>query len=181
MVDERASERTGRLTRRPAADAAGSPGRRRGVAGQVSIDGIRPRFSGRKGRWLLVVLLLIGVVGCGGRRLHPVRGKVVYKEDETPLRGGLVVFEPVDPAAKVSASGPIQADGTFRLGTEKEGDGAPEGKYRVLVEPPRQPNRDERKPPTPLIHPRFRKLDTSGLEYTVVPGPNEFNIKVERP
>jgi hypothetical protein len=126
------------------------------------------------------VPLLIGVAGCGGRRLYPVRGKVVY-QDQTPLTGGLVVFEPVDPTVKVSTCGPIRADGTYELGTEKAGDGAPEGKYRVLVEPPRQPNRDARKPPPPLIHPRFRKFETSGLEYTVVPGKNEFNIVVEKP
>jgi hypothetical protein len=126
------------------------------------------------------VLLLIGVAGCGGRRLYPVRGKVVYK-DETPLRGGLVVFEAVDPAAKVSASGPIQADGTFRLGTDKEGDGAVAGRHRVLVVPPLPPKLEERNPPPPPIHPRFRNFDTSKLEFTVVPGKNEFKIVVEKP
>ena len=89
MADERGWNRARKLTRHPAAPTPVAPGLRRG------------------GRRLLVVLLLIGVAGCGGRRLYPVRGKVVYK-DETPLRGGLVVFEAVDPAAKVSASGPIQ-------------------------------------------------------------------------
>jgi hypothetical protein len=125
------------------------------------------------------VLLLIGVAGCGGRRLHPVRGKVVYK-DQTPLTGGLVVFEAVDPAARVSADGPIQADGTFRLRTDQAGDGAVAGRHRVLVVPPVPPKLQERNPPTP-IHPRFQHFDTSELEFTVVPGPNEFTIVVEKP
>jgi hypothetical protein len=179
MADERASNRTEQITQHPAAQAAGSPGRRRGVRRQVPGPCAGPWFSARTKRWPLVVLLLIGVAGCGGRRLYPVQGKVVF-QDGTPLTGGLVVFEAVDPAAKVCASGPIRDDGTFRLGTDKEGDGAVAGRHRVLVVPPVPPKLQERNPPTP-IHPRFQHFDTSKLEFTVVPGPNEFTIVVEKP
>jgi hypothetical protein len=129
---------------------------------------------------LLTIVLLIGVSGCRGPRLYPVRGKVVYK-DGSPLSGGMVVFETAEGDAKVSAVGPIRADGTFELGTYRARDGALAGKYRVLVEPPLPPKLEERNPPPPPIHPRFRKFDTSQLEFIVGPDHVDFTIVVEKP
>ena len=42
----------------------------------------------------LAGLFLAGVVGCGNPNIHPVEGKVLFK-DGTPLTEGTVVFEPV--------------------------------------------------------------------------------------
>jgi hypothetical protein len=80
--------------------------------------------------WLL---LLLGAVGCGGG-LYPVRGKVTYK-DGTPLTKGLVVFESSTRTPPITARGDIRADGSYELSTFKPADGAPAGKYRVLVSP----------------------------------------------
>src|SRR5262245_13341051 len=96
------------------------------------------------GRWLwaaAAVLALASAPGCGGNRTYPVQGRVVFKDgaDIRPLVGGLVVFEPLDPGGKDSARGEILPDGTFRLGTYKEADGAPPGRYRALVTPPTPP------------------------------------------
>jgi hypothetical protein len=109
-----------------------------------------------------------------------VKGRVVFKGDGTPLPGGMVVFEPVDANNKVSVRGQIQSDGTFRLGTYKDDDGAPEGKYRASVVPPVQYLLE--RPPPPLFHPRFQDAKTSGLEFTVTRGGNnDFTIEVTKP
>src|SRR5260370_23831932 len=81
----------------------------------------------------VLFLLVAGMSGCSSG-LYPVKGKVVFK-DGTPLKGGIVVFESLD-HDRVMARGDIGSDGTFSLSTNKPGDGALPGKYRVLVSPP---------------------------------------------
>jgi len=127
-----------------------------------------------------LALLLAAAAGCGARSTYPVRGKVVFK-DGTPLTGGLVVFRPVDTQLQVSARGDIHPDGTFVLGTYREGDGAVPGKYQAAITPP--PRRKIREKPVekPLVHPRFESYDTSGLEFEVKPENNNFKIVVDKP
>jgi hypothetical protein len=112
-----------------------------------------------------------------------VTGKVVYKDgaDISPLAGGLVVFEPLDAGARDSARGEIQPDGTFRLGTFKDADGAPAGRYRALVSPPTPPPTQEKRPARPAIHSRYLSPATSPLEYTVDRDNITFTLTVERP
>ena len=61
--------------------------------------------------------------------------------------------------------------------------GALAGRYRVLVRPPPNPGRGEDDPRRylPLIDPRYTRFETSGLEFEVRPGKNEFTIEVEKP
>jgi hypothetical protein len=134
----------------------------------------------RWGRALLFALALAALAGCA-RKLYPVTGKVVFK-DGSPLRGGMVVFSPVDPESHVGARGYIQADGTFELSTAQPGDGSLEGRYRVLVRPPLQ-GRGEDDPlrKVPLIDLRYTQFETSGIEVEVKPGKNELTIEVDRP
>jgi hypothetical protein len=131
-------------------------------------------------RWLgaaALSLLLVAVAGCGGR-LYPVRGKVTF-EDGTPLSKGTVVFESIGGEKAITARGAIQPGGSYQLSTYKPGDGAPAGKYRVLVAPmvdlsSYHPERDVD------FDPRFSAFNTSGLEFDVKPGENEFPIQVAR-
>jgi len=125
----------------------------------------------------IVALVLAGAGGCGSK-MYPVQGRVVYK-DGRPFPGGQVIFEPEDQEAKFSVRGDIQPDGSFRMGTRKDDDGVPAGRYRAVVIPPPSPNPDERRPAQPLIHPRFQSFDTSGLRYTV-PGDQDLAIVVEQ-
>jgi hypothetical protein len=123
------------------------------------------------------LLLLVALSGCG-KAQYPVRGKVTF-EDGTPVTKGMVVFESAE-GEKVSARGEVQADGSYQLSTHKLGDGVPVGKYRVLVAPKLnidspQPERDR------LFDPRYEKFETSGLEFEVKSGPNEYLIQVTRP
>src|SRR5262249_57607506 len=93
----------------------------------------RPPMPARCRRVLLFALI-VAVCGCA-RKTYPVTGKVTFK-DGTPLRGGMVVFSPIDPAAHSGARGYIQQDGTFELSTERPGDGTLGGRYRGLLKPP---------------------------------------------
>ena len=131
----------------------------------------------RMRRVLSIALLLFSVAGCGGG-LHPVQGKVTF-EDGTPLTIGMVVFESTD-GKTITARGDIQADGTYCLGTKRPGDGVPPGKYRVLIAP-----REDISAAAPerslTFDKRYTDFSTSGLEYEVKVGPNEFPIRLKPP
>jgi hypothetical protein len=79
------------------------------------------------------------LAGCGKRSAplpatYPVHGKVAYK-DGTPARGGMVQFQP-EAEPSVTTTGTIQADGTYRLTTKRDGiqaEGAVAGPNRVLL------------------------------------------------
>jgi hypothetical protein len=122
------------------------------------------------------------LAGCGGSKLHPVKGKVVY-EDGTPVKAGMVVIERMDAGEgqRYSANGAIQPDGTFELGTRRPEDGAPEGRYRAAVVSPPLSDDQVGKGERPLVEARFSSLDTSGLELEVKPGVNEVTLTVARP
>jgi hypothetical protein len=110
-------------------------------------------------------LALVLAAGCGRSGLYPDEGKVVFP-DSAPLTAGTVEFGPVGDGL-LAPRGEIHVDGTFRASTYKEGDGAPPGKYRLLVTPPEQLDPGQ---PRPLpFDRRFSSFETSGLEFTVKP------------
>jgi hypothetical protein len=130
--------------------------------------GVRPLL-------LALSLLPVAAVGCGAGR-YPVQGKVTF-EDGTPLTSGLVVFEKSEGDTKVMARGEIGSDGSYRLGTSNPGDGVEPGKYRVLVTVPEPIDPDQAKR-TPDVDKRFMDFKTSGLEFEVKAGTNEYPITV---
>lgn len=119
--------------------------------------------------WLGVILLAcLAVAGCGGDQLPtaPVQGKVLYQGK--PLQFGAVTFQP---AAGPPASGAIQPDGTFRLSTYGNNDGAVLGMHKVAVScfdsqrpdaPPPDPNAEPGLG-KPLVPQKYLSADTSGL------------------
>ncbi|MBA3481748.1 MAG: hypothetical protein H0T51_08030 [Pirellulales bacterium] len=124
---------------------------------------------------------------------YPVEGRVTFADGQ-PLPGGTVEFQPVaqrdeseaekgSPPDVASSRGVIQEDGTYKISTFKPEDGATEGKHRVLVIPGLPPGPiNPMSPAKPVIHHRFQRFETSGLEFTVKPdGPNKFDIAVDRP
>lgn len=132
-------------------------------------------------RWLTLAgcVALLGVAGCGGN-LCPVSGRVTF-DDGSPLDAGLVVCEARVGDKPVMARGGLRPDGTFELGTDKPGDGARPGKYRVLVMPRGLSAAEASKRP-PIIDRKFEKYETSGIEFEVKAGQkNELNITVTRP
>jgi len=124
-------------------------------------------------------LLVAGVLtGCSGRKTYPVEGRIHAKDGAFAvpgLAGYLVMFESVE--QPVSASGVVQPDGTFRLGTFREGDGAVVGKHRVALTPPLE---EEGKPrPKKLLAERYQRFETSGLEVEVKAQTNEITFELE--
>jgi hypothetical protein len=107
-----------------------------------------------------------------------VQGKVTYN-DGKPVTEGLVVFESSEGPAS-TARGEIHADGSFELGTHKPGDGVVAGKYRVLVAPRTDPNAIDKPQQQAPFDRRYSEFATSGLEFEVKPGSNEFPIRLTR-
>jgi hypothetical protein len=133
---------------------------------------------GRAGSLLGGWALLAAVsAGCNAKPIYPVRGRIVDPEGKaiTGLKGGAVEFEAVD--VKASANGPIEEDGTFRLTTERPGDGAHLGRHRVAIT---RPYFGPEKPAPYVIDPKYERFDTSGLDVTVGPKDNEVRLVVGR-
>jgi hypothetical protein len=125
------------------------------------------------------------LAGCGEsrRETFPVSGAVRFPDGST-LPGGMVEFQSLDPAAEqLNARGEIQSDGSYRLTTYEEGDGAIAGEHLVVVLPPADPvvSNMSGPPPQHVLDLRYQSYDSSGLKFTVRPGANEYPIQVERP
>jgi hypothetical protein len=133
---------------------------------------------------LAVALLLTALLaGCGGGT-YPVEGQLVWKDGSPAkeLEGSFVLFEL--PEKQTSAKGTIQADGSFRLTTNKPNDGALPGEHTVLVvEIGRKPlgGPDATALAPGAMDARFSDPRTSGLKATVNPGTNKITLTVEHP
>jgi hypothetical protein len=126
-----------------------------------------------------LAVTLLAAAGCGGPKMAPVTGKVVF-EDGRPVPGGKVILHPADDPNVPSAVGEIQDDGTFvTMSTERYGDGARVGRYRVLVQPV-QDDYSARKPRP--IDIKFSDPATSPVPvFEVKPGDNTLNVTVHPP
>ena len=78
-------------------------------------------------RLLILIMGAAVLCGCGGN--VSVTGKVFYEDDQTPLTSGIINFE----SDTFQARSGIRSDGSYRMGSAKEGDGVPPGKYRVVI------------------------------------------------
>ncbi len=124
-----------------------------------------------------VLAAVFGAAGCG-ERLHPVHGKVTL-EDGKPLTRGMVVCERREGGATVTARGEIKPDGTYQLGTDRPGGGAPPGRYRTLINPMDFTDVPDEQKNLPYDL-KYLRFETSGLEFEVKSGSNEFPIRLER-
>jgi hypothetical protein len=134
-------------------------------------------------RWTAAAILLSGVAGCGGAKIYPVEGRVVYS-DSTPaadLARYKVEFESIDgkiDGRNVSAEGEIQKDATFRITTLKPNDGALLGSHRVIIAPPHTEGDTPTRPF--IIDPRYVSYETSGLKVHIEAKTNEITLTIER-
>jgi hypothetical protein len=125
-------------------------------------------------------LLLPGCRDDGRIPTYPAGGTVKVSGGR-PLAGGAILCESPHGLA---ARAVIEDDGTFRLGTYEQSDGAVEGKHRVAIRPPTPDDFDpDAAPAAPLlIDQRYLTMDTSGIEFNVTAaGPNQFQIDLEPP
>ena len=132
--------------------------------------------------YALVVSLLLGLMlGCDGNAVatYPVSGRVVFS-DGTPVTFGSVEFHHAE--HDLTSSGSIEKDGTFRLGTFEDGDGAPAGSHEAVVI---QLIMNGQAGVTPHEHGRHidgRYADYGAADLTFevsADGENEFEIVVE--
>lgn len=130
---------------------------------------------------LFLALHLLG--GCNTSGVHPVDGLVTWSDGSPAkeLAGSLIFFE--QPEKQVSARGQIAADGSFKLTTLKENDGAPAGEHIVLII--EVGRKSAGGPDGTLLAPgkidsRYSSHGTSDLKATIKPGPNKITLVVEK-
>jgi hypothetical protein len=126
----------------------------------------------------LIILLCLSIVGCGDSGAT-VTGKVIYEKDNSPMSQGTVIFVADNGHF---AKGGVQGDGSFRLKTGSSNVGIEPGKYNVSITPPdTSAARENGIIVPPIVDARFLSPQTSGLQYDVKPGKNDFTIKVSKP
>jgi len=85
---------------------------------------------------------------------------------------------PTQRAKKNSGSGLIAADGTFKISTFEQNDGAVPGKHKVAITPPVL--NGDGPAPKPLIPSRYSDLGTSGLIINVEAGKPDIKLEVSK-
>jgi hypothetical protein len=127
---------------------------------------------------MFVLLFLAVFTGCGNNT--SLKGKVTFA-DGRPLTTGMVIFD----NGAITSRAPINADGTYTVGTLKSNDGIPPGTYRVCISGAIEllDNPEEIYPPPSreLVHSKFTNPDTSELAVTVGKSAQKFDITVEPP
>jgi hypothetical protein len=135
-------------------------------------------------RYYLGFAALLGLAlaaGCASGDLPTavVTGKVTY--DGKPVPNGTVLFVP---AAGPPATGEIQPDGSYRMTTYANGDGAVLGKHQVCITALQDitgRGAEERTPlPPPIIPEKYMHRATSGLTADVQPGENTIDFALTK-
>ncbi|MDO4585757.1 MAG: hypothetical protein Q4C95_00510 [Planctomycetia bacterium] len=142
-----------------------------------------------KNLFLLLTIAIVAFVGCGPNNTG-LTGKVSFSDDHSPLTKGIVILDDGSHVAK----GPIQPDGTFKMGFEKAGNGVPPGTYKVYiqgavdVEPEEHEDQDGKmvsstmlSDATFLIDKKFTTRKTTDIEVTVTKEDQVLDIVVDRP
>jgi hypothetical protein len=127
----------------------------------------------------LAATIAFVATGCAGPNdPYPVKGTVFLDgQPATELAGGTVTFDSAE--LHKSASGEIQADGTYRLGSLRKDDGAIPGTYQVTVSPPESAPAGERgKRPAGVKSAAF--VEPKNLEVMVERRTNDIPIQLER-
>ena len=133
--------------------------------------------------WMIPVLGLIlaaplaALTGCGEKAIPvvPVSGKVLFQGQPAP--GAQVVLHPVvkETDRVFSATGKVQDDGTFKIGVNVDGDGAPPGEYVATVQWFKVVQSDGGSGPGPNVIPvTYSDPAKSPLKVTVKNGPTEL-------
>ena len=130
-------------------------------------------------RWLFYFLLLLLLFsGCFSGK-SPLRGKVAFSDDQSPLQTGMILF--VAEKDGFIGTAEIKPDGTYRASSTGVADGLPPGKYKVRFNGAmiQTGGTDVLPIMESLIDDRFRNTATSGLEVEI-PRTKVFDIQVDR-
>lgn len=135
-------------------------------------------------RALLLTVTMVAVcvtAGCGGGgpdAPYPVRGTVYLDtEPATELAGWMVVFSSSE--KHKGATGVINEDGTYSLGSLRANDGAVPGTYEVVVSPPDRPGASERAKNRPAVK-AAPFVQPKSMVVTVEMKTNDIPIKLQR-
>lgn len=141
----------------------------------------RPAFFTR--RWVHVVVVLTLPACCPAcssdrKPVHSVHGQVLFQGQ--PAAHAQITFHPVNdnsPAA-IHPTGIVDEQGNFTLTSYKQGDGAPEGEYRVTIQWFLAVRTQTQAGPDYVsvnhLPARYGHADTSGLRAVVARGKNEI-------
>ena len=133
----------------------------------------------------LLALIALAVSGCGGESDNlatgSVSGKVIHNGQ--PVNGGVVQFTPVPSGGKgpvgKPASGGVGADGTFKLSTYGNGDGAVIGKHKLNYSPAVVPiDEKTHSDNSPPVKGQYDGLIPSSKDAEVKAGDNKINIEL---
>jgi len=128
---------------------------------------------------IIVSLLLALLIFTGCNKHVGLSGKVIYSDDKSPVPTGTVCLE----TDTFLARGNIRPDGTFVVGSVKQTDGMPPGKYRVSIsDAQRIIGQDENGDEIyePLIDAKFTDSATSGITIDITSTTRNFVIEVDR-
>ncbi|MGE3314647.1 MAG: BON domain-containing protein [Planctomycetaceae bacterium] len=107
--------------------------------------------------------------------VYPVKGKLTFEGEPTP--GAFIVLHPVGHELPKDATpkARVSPDGTFKIGTFSNGDGAPEGEYILTAEWKKLVTKDGDTLPGPNVIPNeYSDAKTSQLRVKVAKGDNEW-------
>ena len=123
---------------------------------------------------LITFLLLIFVVGCGPGHV-PLKGKVTFSDDGTPLTIGKVILS----QPNYQSRGDLDANGEFVMESLKVGDGLPPGTYGVSIDGAIEYG-DFGGGGYSLVDPKWASPETSGLTINVDRKTKTLDIQVDR-
>lgn len=131
----------------------------------------------------IAIFVIASLTGCGDGNppTYSVTGTVKFA-DGKPLTTGTIEFEAQDHELAITATGEIDSEGRFSLGTFDINDGAIEGRHRVAIISDFQIGNEAERPgliPKSELDPKYRTFENSGLEKIVTDGTNEFEFVVD--
>jgi hypothetical protein len=141
---------------------------------------VKPSISIRRELLWMMGLLVATATGCGGAYDATVSGMVTL--DGKSVNRGTVAFHPT--AGGPAAYARVSDDGSYYVRTGRE-EGLPAGEYVATIvanEPPAESHTKLGGPPPPgkpITPPWYRTTKTSGLQFKVEPGDNEFNLELK--
>ena len=128
--------------------------------------------------FLPALCLAVCLLGCS--KLEPMSGTVTF-EDGKPLTTGTVIFQ----TNGFQAKGTLDAQGKYKIGSDKPGNGLPSGKYEVGIAGAEvqvsTKGGGESFESKPLIKEKYSDPSTSGITVTVDGKTKTFDFKVEKP
>ncbi len=150
---------------------------------QPTADSRQPIADSRQPWGCLLLTGLLVLSGCGGPVLPPlvpVEGKVTVDGQDLTSGQVVLVFKEATPNAPPSV-GQIESGGTYKVATGGK-NGAPLGKYKILVNPPMLPPASGTGPPKIPFHKKYSKLETTPLAFEVVanPQPGAYDLKLTK-